>query len=183
MNDLRVSSEGGLMANTTRMHVQGLAELEKALDNLSKSVGKSVLRKSLRKAAEPMRDLAKSIAPVDDGDLRDSIIIGGLLNKSQKSRQRKLTEDERSSIELFVGPSYKKGAGGRHGHLVEFGTAPHIVGGVFKGAKHPGTAPQPFMRPAFDAEARPTVARLGPLLMKEIEKAAKRQAKRNGWEA
>lgn len=170
------------MANSARMHVQGLAELEKALDNLSKSVGKNVLRKSLRKAAEPMRDRAKALAPVGEGTLRDSIIVGGLLNKSQKRKQRKLTEDERSSIELFVGPSYRKGAGGRHGHLVEFGTSPHILGGVFRGTKHPGTAPQPFMRPAFDAEARPTVTRLGPLLMAEIEKAARRQAKRNGWE-
>ncbi|MTH76316.1 HK97 gp10 family phage protein [Paracoccus aestuariivivens] len=165
------------------MNIQGLADLEKALDNLSKSVNRSVLRKSLRKAAGPMRDMAKSLAPVDDGELRDSVIIGGLLNKSQKSKHRKLTADERSSIELFVGPSYKLGAGGRHGHLVEFGTEPHIVGGVFAGAQHPGTAPQPFMRPAFDAEARPTVDRLAPLLWAEIEAAIKRQAKRNGWEA
>ncbi|SMO64035.1 HK97-gp10 family putative phage morphogenesis protein [Paracoccus laeviglucosivorans] len=170
------------MANSARMSVQGLAELEKSLDNLSKSVGRSVLRQSLRKAAEPMKEKAKSLAPVDDGDLRDSIIIGGLLNKSQKRARRRLTAEERSAIELYVGPSYKLGQGGRHGHLVEFGTAPHIQGGVFKGSKHPGTAPQPFMRPAYDAEARPTVARLGPILMQFIERAAKRQAKRDGWE-
>ncbi len=171
------------MANSVRMNVQGLADVERALDNLSKSVGRSVLRRSLRKAAAPMRDRAKELAPVDDGDLRDSIIIGGMLDKSQRSKHRKLTKDERSAVELFVGPSYKLGAGGRHGHLVEFGTAPHILGGVFAGAQHPGTSPQPFMRPAFDAEARPTIERLRPLLWAEIDRAARRQAKKNGWEA
>lgn len=170
------------MANSARMNIQGLADLEKALDNLGKSVGRSVLRKSLRKAAAPMRERAKDLAPVDDGDLRGSIIIGGLLNKSQRSKHRKLTADERSAIELFVGPSYKLGKGGRHGHLVEFGTAPHILGGVFAGAQHPGSAPQPFMRPAFDAEAGPTIERLKPLLWAEIDRAARRQAKKNGWE-
>lgn len=170
------------MAKSVRMNVQGLAEVEKALDNLGKSVGKSVLRRSLRKAAAPMRDRAKELAPVDDGELRDSIIVGGMLNKSQRSKHRKLTADERSAVELFVGPSYKLGAGGRHGHLVEFGTAPHIVGGLFAGAQHPGTAPQPFMRPAFDAEARPTIERLKPLLWAEIDRVARRQAKKNGWE-
>lgn len=170
------------MANSARMDVQGLADVERALDNLRKSVGRSVLRRSLRKAAAPMRDRAKELAPVDDGDLRDSIIIGGMLNKSQRSKHRKLTADERSAIELFVGPSYKLGAGGRHGHLVEFGTEPHIVGGVFAGAQHPGTAPQPFMRPAFDAEAVPTIERLKPLLWAEIDRTARRQAKKHGWE-
>ncbi|UFS64393.1 HK97 gp10 family phage protein [Paracoccus denitrificans] len=170
------------MANSVRMSVQGLADVEKALDNLSKSVGRTVLRRALRKAAEPMRDRARNLVPVDDGDLRDSIIVGGMLNKSQRSKHRKLTAEERSAIELFVGPSYKLGAGGRHGHLVEFGTAPHVVGGVFAGAQHPGSAPQPFMRPAFDAEARPTIERLKPLLWAEIDRAARRQAKKNGWE-
>lgn len=170
------------MTKSVRMNVQGLAEVEKALDNLGKSVGRSVLRRSLRKAAAPMRDRAKELAPVDDGELRDSIIVGGMLNKSQRSKHRNLTAEERSAVELFVGPSYKLGAGGRHGHLVEFGTAPHIVGGLFAGAQHPGTALQPFMRPAFDAEARPTIERLKPLLWAEIDRAARRQAKKNGWE-
>jgi hypothetical protein len=37
---------------------------------------------------------------------------------------------------------------------------------------------QPFLRPAFDAEAGPSVDRLKPLLMAEIEKAVQRRAAR-----
>nr|WP_283258295.1 HK97-gp10 family putative phage morphogenesis protein [Pseudomonas sp. GX19020] len=155
-----------------------MADLEKSLDNLSKAVGRNVLRRSLRAAAQPMADKARSLAPVDEGDLRDSIIVGSKLNGSERKKHRKLTAEERSSIELFVGPSYLKGAGGRHGHLVEFGTAPHINKGRFAGSEHPGTAPQPFMRPAFDTEAQPTIERLKPILALEIEKAAKRTAAR-----
>ncbi|CAM3091758.1 HK97-gp10 family putative phage morphogenesis protein [Paracoccus nototheniae] len=166
------------MARSARMHIDGLADLEKALGNLTKAVSKNVLRSSMREAAAPMVDMAKSLVPVDDGELRDSIIIGGLLNKSQKSKHRKLTKDERSSIELFVGPSYKLGAGGRHGHLVEFGTSPHLNSGQFKGTKHPGTAPQPFMRPTYDREAQPTVERLKPILWRKIDQIAKREARK-----
>lgn len=166
------------MARSARMNVSGLADLERALDNLTRSVSKNVLRSSMREAATPMRDKAQALAPKDQGDLSQSIIIGGLLNKSQKSQHRKLTRDERSAIELFVGPSYKLGAGGRHGHLVEFGTSPHLNAGKFAGSKHPGTAPQPFMRPAFDTEAQPTIERLKPILWRKIDRAAKRQAKK-----
>lgn len=170
------------MANSVRLKINGLSDLDKAMDNLSKSVSRNVMRTALKKAAQPMADKAKELVPVKTGTLRDSIKVGSLLNKNQKKLQRKLTADERSSIELFVGPSYLRGDGGRHGHLVEFGTAPHMNGGEFKGTQHPGTAPHPFMRPAFDAEAKPTIERLKPLLWAGIERAARRIAKKRGWE-
>ncbi|SOC21970.1 HK97-gp10 family putative phage morphogenesis protein [Rhodobacter maris] len=166
------------MANSTRLRIEGLADLERALDNLSKSVGRSVLRRSLRKAAEPMAERARALAPVKTGKLRESIKFGSLLNGSQRKLHRKLTLEERTAIELFLGPSYVKGSGGRVGHLVEFGTAPHGNGGLFAGTLHPGTPPRPFMRPAFDAEAGPTIARLKPILWAEIEKAAARAARK-----
>lgn len=37
----------------------------------------------------------------------------------------------------------------RYAHLVEFGTAPHTIGGIYEGAEHPGTAAQPFFYPAY----------------------------------
>lgn len=166
------------MGNSVRLKIEGLADLEKSLDNLSKAVGRNVLRRSMRKAAEPMAEMARELAPVRTGKLRESIKFGSLLNGSQRKLQRKLTLEERTAIELFLGPSYVKGSGGRVGHLVEFGTKPHLNGGLFPGTMHPGTAPQPFMRPAFDAEARPTIDRLGPILWSEIEKAAARAARK-----
>lgn len=77
---------------------------------------------------------------------------------------------------LYLGPTRE----GWHGNFVEFGTKPHINKGRYSGTQHPGTPPQPFLRPAFDSEARPTIDRLGPLLWVEIQKNAARTAKRRG---
>lgn len=166
------------MAESARLRIEGLADAERAMDNLSKAVGRNVLRRALRKAAEPMRVLAEELAPEQSGTLKGSIRIGSLLNQSQTQLRRKMSLADRTAIELFLGPSYLRGAGGRHGHLVEFGTAPHVNGGLYAGTHHPGTAPQPFLRPAFDAQARPTIERLKPLLWEEIERAAERAARR-----
>lgn len=160
------------------VQLTGFKELEASLENIGGAVGKRLARAALKKAAEPMRDKAKSLAPVKTGKLRNSIIIGSKLGNRQKRDLRKLSKDQRAAIELFIGPSYLKGDGGRHGHLVEFGTAPHINGGMFKGSKHPGSKPQPFMRPAWDAEKEPTVDRLRGLLWEQIEKRAKREARK-----
>lgn len=164
------------MKNTVQL--TGFKELEAALSNLGGAVGKRVARAALKKAAEPMRDKAKSLAPVKTGALRDSIIIGSRLDGRQMRSLKKLSKDQRAAVEMFIGPSYLKDAKGRHGHLVEFGTAPHLNGGNFKGSRHPGTAPQPFMRPAWDSEKEPTVERLRGLLWDVIDRAAKREARR-----
>lgn len=161
----------------TTARLTGFAELEKALGNLPGAVGKRVTRAAMKKAAEPMAEVARELAPERTGKLKKSIRIGSMLNgRQRKIRKRSMTEDEKNAVTLFMGPSYLKGDQGRHGHLVEFGTAPHKNGGQFAGTDHPGTAPQPFMRPAFDREAMPTVERLKPLLYKAIDKAAKREA-------
>lgn len=161
----------------TKAQLSGFAELEKALGNLPEAVGKRITRAAMKQAAEPMAEAARELAPEKTGKLKKSIKIGSMLNgRQRKIRKRSLTADEKNALTLFMGPSYLKGDYGRHGHLVEFGTRPHKNGGQFAGTDHPGTAPQPFMRPAFDREAMPTVERLKPLLYKAIEKAAKREA-------
>ena len=140
--------------------LEGFAELDRALDNLSKAAGKGVLRRSLKRAAEPTAKLAQSLAPVLTGKLQGSIIVGTKLDGRQAKMHRKMFRDDRSSVEMFVGPSYLRGDGGRHGHLLEFGTV-----------KMP---PQPFMRPAWDQDKMQMLDRLGTELAEQIEKSVKR---------
>lgn len=175
------------MAVTVKL--EGFAELEKELEKLGKTVTqKASMRRALRKAAEPMVEAAKQKVPVDDGDLRDSITISTRLNKRQGRMHRRMFRDDRASVELFLGPSYELGGGGRHAHLVEFGTRPHINKGKFAGSQHPGTRPQPFMRPAWDEGARAILDRLKVELADDIKrallraerKAARMRAKQNG---
>lgn len=78
------------------------------------------------------------------------------------------------SVLLYLGPTQDVW----YAHFVEFGTKPHITGGRFKGAQHSGSAPDPFLRPAFDAEVRATIDRLAPMVWNEIQRNAARVAKR-----
>lgn len=145
---------------TVTVKLSGFAELEQALDNLSKAAGKGALRRSLKRAAEPTAKLAAQMAPKRTGKLAASIIVGAKLNGRQTKIHRKMFRDDRSSVELFVGPSYLRGDGGRHGHLLEFGTI-----------KMP---PQPFMRPAWEQDQKAILDRLKVELWDQIQKAIAR---------
>ncbi|SNT76715.1 HK97-gp10 family putative phage morphogenesis protein [Paracoccus seriniphilus] len=144
--------------------VEGFAELEKALDNLSKSAGKAVLRRALKKAAQPTADLARSMAPVKTGKLAKSVIVGTRLDGRQARIHRRMFRDDKAAVEMFVGPSYLRGDGGRHGHLVEFGTSK--------------MAARPFMRPAWDQDKNAMLERLSDELWAELEKSIRRAEKR-----
>ena len=104
-------------------------------------------------ATDLVNELAKA-APVDTGNLKNSIDY----------------RIKGSTIEIFMN---------EYALYVEFGTPPHIiraknakalhfkVGGkdVFaKSVNHPGTRPQPFIRPVL--------RRLGPIIQKNIKRFA-----------
>jgi hypothetical protein len=142
----------------TSVKIEGFAALEKELNKLSKVAGKSVLRRSLKIAAMPMKDMMQDLAPRGDtasDDLADSIAIGSKLSKRQAGLHRKMFRDDRAAIELFVGPGPDPAAWNQ-----EFGNVHH-------GA-------QPFARPAWDQEAQPTLDRLGRHLWDEFDKSLQR---------
>jgi HK97 gp10 family phage protein len=144
--------------------LEGLAELEREMSQLSQSAGRRVLRNALDKSTPQLIQEMKSRAPVDSGALRDSITASTRLAKSQAKKHRKMFRDDRLASEVFVGPSYNLGAGGRHGHLLEFGTV-HM-------------SPQPFMRPAFDSDKMQLLNRVGVNLRSELNKSLARMMKR-----
>ena len=140
--------------------LEGLKELERALAKLTKATGKGVLRRSMKKAAMPMKALMQDLAPRGDtasDDLAESVSIGSKLSKRQAGLHLKMFRDDRAAVEMFVGPGPDPAAWNQ-----EFGNVNH--------------GPQPFARPAFDAEANPTLERLGPLLWAEIDKSLRRAA-------
>lgn len=139
-----------------RVKVQGLRELDKALEGLKISTAKGALRRVAKKALEPMLETAKHHVPVDEGHLRDSIVIAssGLTRRARAQDRGRVKQ----GIRLYLGTA------SRNAVPREFGSA--------------RSAAQPYMRPAWDQhkdEAVQIVAReLGP----EIEKTARRAAKR-----
>jgi HK97 gp10 family phage protein len=146
------------------VQLTGFKELERELDNLSKAAGKAVLRRAMKKSAQPLADLAQSLSPRDTGTLAESITVGVKLNNRQARMHKRMFKDDRSAIEMFVGPSYLRGDGGRHGHLLEFGTIK--------------MRPQPFMRPAWDQDQRAMLDRLKEELWRELEKTIARAERR-----
>lgn len=105
----------------------------------------------IRKTAFAIEGTSKVLAPVDFGTLEGSISTD-------------ITNDGRFSVmEAEIGPTVD------YGDDVEYGTGPHIIrpktpGGMLafqvggqtvfaRQVNHPGTAPQPYMGPAFDRHA------------------------------
>ena len=139
--------------------VTGLRELEAALAELPKAVGKRVLRNTLRKAGQPIADKAASLAPVDEGALKRSIGVGTRLTKRQAGLHRKMFRDDRASVEMFAG------AGGLpQATLREFGGD--------------GNPPVGFMRASWDSNKMGALETIKTELGNEIMKAAARQARK-----
>lgn len=146
------------MAQTIK--VEGLRELERRLSELPKSTGKNVLRRTLKKAGQPIADKANSLAPDDaetQGGLSTSYVVSTKLNKSQKRAMRKAKIDK-AYVEMYVGTNDPAGL------QQEFGNVNH--------------GPQSHFRPAWDSEKRNALNIIANDMGDEIIKAAKRLARK-----
>ena len=139
-----------------KVKVEGLEGIEQALKELPRATGKNVLRRVLRKRGQPIADKARSLVPVDEGDLKASIAVSTKLTKLQRRKHKKFDKDD---VEVFVGAGSHPQA-----HLQEFGSSIH--------------GPQAFMRPAWDAGKKAVLKGIGVDLWAEINKAAKRLARK-----
>lgn len=136
---------------------EGGRELEKALNDLPLSTQRSVLRRGLKRVADPVAADWRSRAPRDEGRLEQSIIVGP--SSKLTSRQKKDARAEgRFFAEMHVGTADPAG------QQQEFGNVNHPA--------------QPSGRPAWDANKHKALADLGKFIWDEIDKARARRAKR-----
>lgn len=161
---------------------EGFLDMDKALAEFSKATGRNIMRRAAAKGAEVIGDRARQLAPVDQGDLRDSIEVTTKLGPRAKGMTRKASE-----IEVYVGPTEDVRF---RAHFIEFGTAPGKRGGRAGERKtdvkqangvgrkvyrtHPGNKPQPFMRPAFDEKHVEALDAIADALRIEMAKATER---------
>jgi HK97 gp10 family phage protein len=131
--------------------VTGLDLLRKKIAALPGEM-QTEIRKAMEKGADEMVALARSLAPVDSGALRDSIgWTWGEAPKGSLALARASHGD--MTLTIYAG-SRDKSLGDRDAFYVrwvEFGTATHPQGGMFAGTTHPGTTAQPFFFPAWRA--------------------------------
>lgn len=125
------------------------------------------IRPTLADVAQKIVDLAKSLVPVESGDLRDSIgwtfgdaPKGALTIASQSVAGTKVT--------IFAG-----NAKAYYARWVEFGTKPHETG---KGRVHPGNRAEPFFFPAYRALKKTVKAELGKAIRAVVKQVASKQS-------
>ncbi len=143
------------MADGLTVKLTGAKELHDALGEFTKATERNILLRVGKAALQPIADRAKALAPVDEGDLRDSIIVG---TKLTKNARRNAKRDPVQGVRVFVGPT------NRNGVPREFGTA--------------RTVAHPFMRPAWDSGKAGVLADVMDGLKVEIDKAQQRAARR-----
>lgn len=130
------------------------------------------IRKAMKDAiaagADEIVGMQRRLAPVKTGALRASIVatFGGS-GPAHASVGGGGGGDSDLSVRITAGNS-----GVRYAHLVEFGTAPHVVGGIYKGALHPGSVAKPFFYPGYRALKRRVKSRITRATKKAIRKAA-----------
>jgi len=96
------------------------------------------------KSANEMVQLARTLAPVKTGRLRDSIKATPPGQSIPKYSQGGISSAPENSWAITAGNEHV-----RYAHLVEFGTKMHEQGGTMAGTIHPGTSKQPFFWPAY----------------------------------
>ena len=159
---------------------ESLRQVLKALDDLPVKIETKLARAALKAAAQPMLQEVQRRVPVATGTLANTIRVS---SSTQKSKGKIIVKIVAGSRVAGGGRRGAKGAerGAFYAHMVEFGTAPHVIPGpLFFGgkwhmyAKHPGTKAQPFMRPAFDTSDRLVVDAYSDYMRKALPRALDR---------
>ena len=135
--------------------MKGLSELQSSLNKLPDKLRENALKNASAAGARVIRNEAKRLVPIEEGDLRDNIVVA----RTYKQRGRRVRL--RGAVVIGI-----RGSGRHYAHLIEFGSSRQ--------------SPQPFMRPALEAKAKAALKVIGQKLAKEIAKAAQ---KLSGWKS
>lgn len=150
----------------SEIHVRGLADLQKFLDQLPAKLETNVMRGALRAGANVIKNEAKQNAPVQDGDLKASIRVSARIDR------------QRGAVVASVKAGDKKAW---YAHIIEFtgakahkiyarkGSALAFAGGRYSSVNHPGMQARPFLRPALDARAQDAVVAAGNYIKQRLQ--------------
>ena len=149
---------------TIQIRLFGFEELDRALAELPKAVGKNTLRRALMQVAKPIAADAQARAPKETGRLKKKITVAPQLSRRHRG------DTPIADAHVFVGATPSQVA-----TAIEFGTKPRVT----EAGKSTGEVPrQPFLTPAFEAGKRKAAEDLKNILWNEIDKSRKRLARR-----
>lgn len=151
------------------LHIIGAKELSEALAMLPANIERNIMRGALRAGAKVIFDDAKQNAPVQDGDLKQSLRVS--------------TNRKKGEVSASVKAGNKKAW---YYHFVEFGTQPHMIKATnakylrfmakdgtavrTKEVHHTGALEKPFMRPAFDKKNAEAIVKAGDYIRTRLGK-------------
>lgn len=162
------------------IHVTGLKELGKMLDDLPDKITNNIMRGALRAGATLIQTDVKANCPIGDGSNKEYGNYPGALRDSIKVRTKKKDKYVRADVQ--AGGNFKNGVDIYWAHIIEFtGAAPHQItaknrkilsfgGAFFQSVHHPGMQPKPFMRPALDKDAQAAVVVVGNYIKNKLTK-------------
>lgn len=119
-------------------NITGMAEVINSLQAMGKNIKTPKLQKVIRQSSQRIINTARTLAPVNTGDLRDS--IGFITSKDSTNLDKALIGLRREYYHAYLGVMF------------EFGTAERFQ----KNGRHTGViskSAHPFMRPALDRNA------------------------------
>ena len=173
------------MATATK--ILGLAKLHKKLQRMPE-VAKKQIKAAMEKSADEVVAMMRSLVPVDEGVLRDS--IGWTWGKLPKGKRGLGGATAVASVEASLGGEltitiYAGGGDAWHARFVEFGTRPKAAAApqqdrrykkrvvLTKSSRgHAGTTAQPFFYISYRANKKRAVSRT----RRAVNKAAKEVA-------
>ncbi|WP_404713193.1 hypothetical protein [Sphingomonas sp. MMS24-J13] len=142
----------------SKFRIEGLSDVNAALANLPRGLGKAALVRVGKRRLQPMADAAKAKAPRQSGALQESIIVG---TQQGSPGQRRKRFADKSAVEVYMGPT----ADGYPQALPEeFGS--------------PNNPPHGYMRGAWENGARALLDGIAADLGQEVDAAAKRYARK-----
>lgn len=132
---------------------------------------REIVTREMGKAADDVVAMMKRLAPVDRGDLRESIgwTFGDPPKGSIVVFKSRPVRGLNMKLTIFAGNDKAF-----YARWVEFGTLAHPQGGKFKGAEHPGTAAHPFFYPAYRFHKKKIKGRVSRALNTEAKRIAAR---------
>jgi HK97 gp10 family phage protein len=151
------------------VRIDGLRELDRKLVKLGSQAGFKALRAAMMKSSTPMFKMARANALATGIKGQDAGATAAAMGRwSKKTKQHEVT--------LWLGPKNKNKKAlalwnAKHGKEVKRLTHFHLV--EFGSINGPA---QPFLRPAFAANARGYIAGFGAELRRAIEKVAMQNA-------
>lgn len=163
------------------IRIDGLKELEDALQELPRATGGNVLKRAILQPAQAFADAAAAIAPVDSGFLKSEIRPGKpRIITAGKAAYAQAMQGGATRSEAAAAARAANSAAGGSGRraVVSVGPTRKAFYGQFDEFGTAHQAPQPFMRPTWDRMQGSMLGSIATTLKTEIEKARQRIAKR-----